>query len=406
MTTLDPRQSVEFEPVALGRRLRRVDPLAVVVLVIVGGLALSVAKPWADPDRDRSAGGAAEPGPSTAPAAPAAVAHVVPPVPASAIVAVPQVRWADLAPVVQPHAGWGVRVIVPAASLTATGGRDRYQERWVGIGVTGTTRPNIVVLSGARSAVALGLTFPPGRVPLDVRISTRTARGTWRWLDARPVGRSPDEGGLIFTPPAAGLGSSTWSAGEYRIDALLDGATIQRFEVDIPDRYENVRPSTAEVWPSNELVSADQVDFSSLPQGPFAAIDRVGLPLESAAGPPLDEATAWLDTDAGSSQAPQRDVAIAYLPRAAGLGVRLPDGSTLRSAVLTRLAPDPFPSGPVLVGGGIIVGRYATPWVLFPAYWGEAVEPGVYRIDATWSDADGPHRASWHIELRAGPVRG
>jgi hypothetical protein len=132
----------------------------------------------------------------------------------------------------------------------------------------------------------------------------------------------------------------------------------------------------------------------------------VGLPLESAAGPPLDEATAWLDADVGSGRAPQRRVAVAYLPRATGLGVRLPDGSTLRSAALTRLAPDAFPSGPVRIGDGFIGGRRGSPWALFPAYWGEAVEPGVYRIDATWSDADGLHRASWHIELRPAPVRG
>ena len=153
-------------------------------------------------------------------------------------------------------------------------------------------------------------------------------------------------------PPASDLGASAWSAGEYRIDALLDGGTIQRFEVDIPDRYENVRPSTAEAQSANELVSATQLDLSTLPPGPFASVDRVGLSLDSAAGPPLDEAAAWLDTDVGSGRAPQHSVAVAYLPRATGLGIRLPDGSTIRSAALTRLAPDPFPSGPVRVGGG------------------------------------------------------
>ena len=327
-------------------------------------------------------------------------------VPGSAILAIPQVRWSDLASVVEAHDEWGIRVVVRAANRTATGSKAMYQERWVGVDAARSDGSSTIVLSGARSAVALGVTFPPGRVPLDVRISSRTAHETWRWLDARPVGRSPGEGGLIFTPPVSDPGSSAWGAGEYRIDALLDGGTVRRFEVDIPDRYENVRPSTAEARPANELVSAAQLDLSGMPAGPFAAIDRVGLPLGSVAGPPLDEATAWLDTDVGSGRAPQDGVSVAYLPRATGLGVRLPDGSSVRSAALTRLAPDPFPSGPVRIGGGIIDHRDDSPWVLFPAYWGEAWDPGVYRIDVTWTGARRPSPSLMARRAPSGSVSG
>ena len=38
--------SVEFDPVPLGRPRRRTDPLVIVVIAVLLGLALAVLKPW------------------------------------------------------------------------------------------------------------------------------------------------------------------------------------------------------------------------------------------------------------------------------------------------------------------------------------------------------------------------
>ena len=115
---------------------------------------------------------------------------------------------------------------------------------------------------------------------------------------------------------------------------------------------------------------------------PFATIDRVGLALESVDGPALDEAAAWLDTEPGSGRVPADRVAVAYLPRATGLGVRLAgriaDPVGRRS---TASRPARSRAAPTRVGGGIIDRRDADPWVVFAARRGEAWAPGVYRIE-------------------------
>jgi hypothetical protein len=86
--------------------------------------------------------------------------------------------------------------------------------------------------------------------------------------------------------------------------------------------------------------------------------------------------------------------------------VRLPDGSRIRSAALTRLSPGPFAGGPTRVGGGVIDRRDDDPWIVFAARRGEAWDPGTYRIDLTWSDGTTLHEDAWHIELRPGSLSG
>ena len=43
---MDPRQPVEFEPVALRRNRRRIDPAMVVAALVVAALAVAIVKPW------------------------------------------------------------------------------------------------------------------------------------------------------------------------------------------------------------------------------------------------------------------------------------------------------------------------------------------------------------------------
>jgi hypothetical protein len=398
----DPRQPIEFKPVALGRRRRRFDPTLVGVIVVAIGLAVAVVKPW---DLATPTDGLTE-----LPAGPSASAGLSPrPIstdhPAPREVQQP-LAWGDIASIVRKRDTWGVRAIVRTPSRTLAGTRTPYEERWAPVTSTGVTGSRAIVQVADRAIVALGITFPDGDTPLDVRIWRRSAGGALYWLDARPVGQAPAQGGLIYAPPTTDPGSLVWGAGEYRIDALTGAGTIQRFDVDIPDRYENVRPSSIDPPVASELVPSSQVDPTGVPVGPFATIDRIGVPLESVGGVPLDEARAWLDSEAGSGRVPADRVSVAYLPRATGLGVRLPDGAKVRAAAITRLAPGPLINGPTPIGGGIIDRRDADPWVVFAARRGDAWAPGIYRIDVTWSDESGLHDAAWHIELRPGPGEG
>ncbi len=400
---------MEFEPVALGRHRRRVDPLAIGMVVVAIALAAAVLKPWdlANPrerstvtDAEQTAGTDASGMPRQS--EPAVSASPDPPM----RIATPPLTWADIATVGESHDAWGVRAFAPASTGTSTATRSPFVARWSPVISIGRSGPRAIVQPRDRSIVALGLTFPNGRAPLDVRIWRRSAAGVLYWLDARPIGREPAQGGLVFAPPTTDPGSPGWGPGEYRVDALTADGTIERFELDIPDRYEQVRPSSIDPPEATELVSASQVDPTSLPVGAFATIDRAGYPLDSVGGPALDEAGAWLDTEPGSGRIPADRVAVAYLPRATGLGVRLPDGSVVRAASIERLTPNLLRNPPTPVGGGIIDRRDTDPWVVFAARHGEAWAPGIYRMSVTWQGPDGIQEAAWHVELRPGPYTG
>lgn len=404
MTDSDPRQPITFEPVSLSGRRRRFDPARIGVVLVAAGLVLAIIKPWAGVSPATDA--LAEAG-SPTPAADGSTgpAQTDPAMLDTTPSGFEAIAWEDVASVVRSRSEWGIRTIVRVPGSVASASGSRYDDRWRPIDAAGT-EPGTVLSVGDRVIVGLGLTFPDGMVPLDVRIWRRSAQGRLYWLDARPLARPPAEGGLIFTPPPTDPGAPAWGAGEYRIDALLGGGMIARFTVFVPDRYENVRPSSVDPPFPTELVPPTEVDPSEVPVGPFATIDRRGWPLESVAGPPLDDAAAWLDTEPGTGKVPSDRVAVAYLPRATGLGVRLPDGSVVRSAAISRLAPDPLANGPTPVGGGVIDRRGADPWVVFAARRGDAWAPGVYRMDITWANDEGLHEASWHVELRPGPYTG
>ena len=399
VTEGDPRQPIEFKPVELGRRRRRFDPTLIGVIVVALGLAVAIVKPW---DVALTTDGLTElpPGPTASggpPPRPIATDHPAP------RVAQEPLAWGDIASIVQQRSTWGVRAILRTPGRTSAATGTSFEERWAPVRSTGIGGSRVIVLAADQAIVALGITFPDGSAPLDVRIWRRSTGRSLYWLDVHPVGRTPAQGGLIYAPPTTDPGSPVWGAGEYRIDALTSGGTIERFDLGIPDRYENVRPSSVEPPVVTELVPSSQVDPMSVPVGSFATIDRIGVPLESVGGAALDEAAAWLDTEAGSGRASADHVAVAYLPRATGLGVRLPDGATVRAAAITRLVPGPLINGPTPIGGGIIDRRDDVPWVVFAARRGEAWAPGIYRIDVTWSDESGLQAAAWHIELRPGP---
>jgi hypothetical protein len=398
--------SVEFEPVKLGQRRRRLDPVALGAIAMVVAVVVAVVKPWgAAEDVGNVAGDTqvtAAPQDLTGPHATASVA----------LPRVIQTRsgsgatWAEIEPVISRHEAWGVRAIVirSRAIDTPLGSKRRLAERWFPLDVDAPETVTAQVDPTDLSIIALGLTFPPAHAPLDVRIWRATTSGL-DWIDAAPIDPVPSGGAFLYVRPGfVGGGVRTWGAGTYRIDALVDGR-IRRFGMTIPDRFSNVpdlpvRPSLRD---QAALPDPAEAVLPDVPIGLFAAVDGVGLLLAGDEGPALDAAAAWLDVDPGTGRPPRAFVGAVYLPRATGLGVMLPPGSVVQSTTLDRLAPEPLPVEPerIEVAGSAETTNQA---VLFRAPDGGPWTPGVYRISVVWADAAGLHDRSWHMEFRPGPI--
>jgi hypothetical protein len=133
-------------------------------------------------------------------------------------------------------------------------------------------------------------------------------------------------------------------------------------------------------------------------------VNGVAIPLGGNEGEPLDETAAWLDVDPGTGRAPRSFVERAHLPGATGLGVALPARAVVLAASVIRLAPEPLPFEAQRVDAGAD-GRTPSALALFRAPRGSVWEPGVYRVTVRWGDVEGLHEASWHAELRPGPIR-
>jgi hypothetical protein len=401
--------SVEFEPIRLGHRRRRLDPLLVGVAAVAVALGAAVFKPWneAPTVAGPSVGVVAE-----ASAAPVATAPVPSPV-ASASIALPPVvqansastlAWPEVEPILHWHDAWGIRAIVvqPLAD-TPLSARQRLIERWYPLTVDDSGAPSRVD-SNDRAIAALGLTSPPAHTPLDVRFWRETSDGL-DWVDTQAIDAVPSGGAFLYVRPGVANGlQRPWEPGTYRIDVLVDGS-VRRFGMVLPDRFSNVplpaeRPSLRDNGP---LVEPGSSLLSDLPVGIFATTNGRAVPLAAVAGGPLDETGAWLNVDPGTGRRPRSFVAPAFLPRATGLGVALPSGSVVTSASIERVAPGPFPMAPKRVDPGAL---YESPgsMVLFAAPDG-AWAPGVYRLSIAWTEPEGVHQDSWHAELRPGPLR-
>lgn len=395
--------SVDFEPVKLDPRRRRIDPVVIGAIVVVVALATAVLKPW-------------EPHEAAAPAAPSPIAARAsglpgasgrPPVPAASpsaslapgFLAMP--TWAEVGPAVAEREEWGIWTIVVDQTARVIGVTS-YSERWFPL----SRSPGSETTFGDdldRAIVALGITFPPSDAPLDARIWRVHDDGRLEWVDAHAIDPVPSRGAFLFVRPGtADAAVRAWGAGHYRIDVLVDGA-VRRFSFEIPAAGGPVAQS--DPWPIPEpgLVEASAADPSGIQIGMFATVDGYGVPLAAAAGDALDATGAWLDVDPGTRQAPRSHVARAYLPRATGLGVMLAPGSTVRSAWLQRLAPDD-PFDPPSLGGGLSNIHSRQPYVVFAAPDGGAWTPGVYAITVTWADGAVSHTETWHAELRPGPL--
>ncbi len=382
--------SVDFDPVRLGPSRRRLDPVVTGVVVMVIALSVAVVKPW-------------EPGP----AGKAAVASPTSAMTSHAPTAAPAIRlasahlpiWADLAPIVVPHDAWGIRAIVDGARgqaappLTAS-----YADTWspaTAVGREGSDA--VVVRRDERPIIVLGVTVPRAEAGVDARI-WRVHRGNQlEWLDAIPILSGDVNGSFLYLRPGVdGAPFAEWGAGEYRVDVLV-GDGVRRLDVEIPDRFGDVPP--LDDFPSAQAVTAGAADsdISGVPAGPFATTDGVGVPLEAMPYRPLSEAEAWEDLVLFDGA----HVASVSLPRASGLGVMLEPGALLGTESIARLSPDGESFAAPAPVEEVTEHPPRARYVVFPAPGGGPWRPGVYAISVTWTDDSGPHKGTWHIELRA-----
>jgi len=385
--------SIDFDPVPLRPRRRRVDPLVVGVVVVALALGSAVLKPW----ETRQA--------VVAPAPTAALAVASPSAPATprasqrrAPTTGPlQPGWDEIGPEVTTHDVLGVRTIVAEPGATGQPAGTTFGEGWapaVEVGGVDTVR----VANEDRAIVAMGPTFPTDAAPADARIWRVHAGGVLEWVDARPIEPDDPAGSFLFVRTGRGGAPYTWwPAGTYRIDVLGAGG-IHRIDVDIPGRFGLVPEPDAMVIPVVGVIPAVGSDLTSIQPGLFATADGYGVALAATETRPLDEAAAWNDLAGFGAGA----VATTFLPTASGLGVMLAPDAHVEDASLVRLSPDGATATPRALGKGILDSNGRTPDVLFVAPdWGPW-PAGVYAITVRWRDGAGTHTGTWHVELRPG----
>lgn len=403
--------SASFEPERLRPARRRLDPAVLGAGIVVIAIGVAVLKPWAAPveqaARPLGTSGAAasvalapsstpslDPDPVASGAAGAAGAAAVEPERRR-----PPITWAEAAPVLHGHDAWGVRVVVrdpePDAasdpSTEAPGGG--LVERWAAPDTPSPGDDVAVLPTGGRQVLAVGVTFPADQLPLDARIWR--ARGDdrgWEWLDARPLDLTPSLGAMLFAPPRTVDGYlPAWPSGRYRID-LLVGGSVRSIHADLPPGVA-ARPPVIDALRSGTepLVSAFASVTSGIDGGLFATVDGRGVPIAGAGVVVSDPGAAWI-----------HGVPSVFEPRATGLGVMFPVGSSSPNATLRRLVPDGNFEEPRRAPGIRFDDAGRWPYMLFRAPGGGAWPAGVYGVDARWSDASGTHRATYAVELRPG----
>ncbi len=405
MSSNEPQGSIEFDPVPLGPRRKRIDPVFIGVALVVVGLLVAIVKPWdLGSDATVAAKTSASPAVRGASASPSLGSSVTTPpdVPVDA----PAV--ASILSAIQQHDAWGVRAIVAAPS-----GSDGPSERWVAaLGGpeakrTATGTRNAVIGSRDEPILALGVTTPRTATPLDLRIWRPTSDGDWERLIVRPVLPNPRSGELLLWPPGEdGSTGMTWPAGRYRIDLLM-GTTIQRVDVAIPGRFERVPGAAAAAPPPDGLIFPGNVVPNGVAPGAFVVVD--GQPWSVWPQVPTDvlgPARAWLDPGSIGGPGPQPPTFSVWLPRANGLGLVMRAGQTITDIDIRRIDPSPDPhEAPDVIIGSTTKVDHSRAYGLFTPRVGTVFRAGTYALHAAWRDKTGKHDGTWHIELTATRTR-
>ena len=235
---MDPEErqgGIEFDPIPLGPRARRIDPVGLAAIVIVLGLVAAVVKPWAgtssvalvqaSPTPNASVGRAVA---SASPSPPASRHQHFVPSPAKILAAI------------DPHDAWGVRAVVRGPAGPGNPDGPEYTERWARA-VENADGSRLALLgSGDESVVALGVTTPTSERPIDIQVWRSTATGGWEWLDVQLLASGSPDGVLLLEPPSNDqVARETWPAGAYRME-LVGGTQAGIIDVRLPGRFDRI----------------------------------------------------------------------------------------------------------------------------------------------------------------------
>jgi hypothetical protein len=389
--------SVDFEPVRVDGRRRRIEPIAVAGVVLIA-LVVAVIKPWEAAETPTpSPRGEVATTPSEAAPSPTPTATVAPEPSAGA-----EAFWDAIEPVVGVHRDWGVLGVYADTSATKPDGMPiELGGSWSAAPPTPDGTTVVDLTPGDLPVYIVGLTSPPDDPPTDARFWLVRSGGDLEWMAtvALPAGSVADRPRLFFRPGDSE--AAPWPPGEYRID-VLHGERIDRLTLKLADQRANVPAPSPRPVPERGLVGSMDSDPSAVRNGLFATVDGAGVSLEVASGRPLDETDAWLATARSPDDGVAPIVASAFLPRATGLGVMLTPHADIELAVLRRLAPSPLTPVPP-ARGGLSGSQGRTPYVVFAAPDGKPLAAGVYALSVSWSDDTGLHATTWHAELLPGP---
>ena len=250
--------SVDFDPVRLGPRRRRIDPVVVGVIGVVVAIAVAAIKPW-----DQRPSVPASPAPAVAVVAPSPMPTHAPTATPSTAAPVPSASppgWPDVASAVTTHDAWGVRAITVDQRLYRLAAGSPYHELWSPATESAGVDTATVGRSGDPVSM-LGFTSPRGEKPRDVRIWRLHLQDSLEWIDAAPISTQPAEASLLFVRPRTDRGAlAPWDPGRYRVDLVLaDG--IHRMSVLVPDTDGVVPP--LDTWtparPTSTLLSWGEV---------------------------------------------------------------------------------------------------------------------------------------------------
>ena len=397
MSYEDGHGPAEFRPVKLGPRRRRIDPLAIGVVVVVAALVLAVVKPWDTPEPGVAAA------PSVVTSAPVAPSES----PGEPIDPMALLTWSDVVPVVTRHPAWGIRTIVagetPATDGSSVAVSERYAEQWSGAHEVGLGVSSAVVEGLHGPVVALGITSPPDETPLDVRIWKRHANDELEWMDVRPVDDVPARGANLYLRRGeSGEAVLEWEPGQYRADVLVGGG-IKHIDIDVTTALGDLPVAQSLDHVPSVPSGLDTSALQLLPQGMFIHAGDETVSIPSQVGPELDEYGSWLDVDREVPTAgPRSFVARIFSREIAHIGIILPAFSTIHDTDVQRLAPSADPTDSVRQMALGSAGSVS--FVAFAPRDGSVWEPGVYALTVAWDDADGDHEGTWHVEVRPGPV--
>ena len=293
--------SVDFDPVRLRPKRRRIDPSSSGSWSSLVGLA----RPSSSRGSRPAGGHAATPGPAVAGAAPRPRRRRrARPRPSSrcrrARRCGPPADLGGHRDRPSPaHDEWGVARSSSSADRVGRAGAGRLPRAVVRAGPMEPPTSRSSTSRRTESIVALGVTFPS-----TTRRWTRGSGGSTRTGSSN--GSTPDRSSASH-PTLRCCSSSprrrpsrivAWTGGHYRIDVLVDDG-VAPDRVGIPGGSAPI-PDPMPGRPRRPTSSPRRtVDPSVTRQGLFATVDGVSVALAATVGPPLDEAAEWHAGDRG-----------------------------------------------------------------------------------------------------------